>query len=93
MAKGAIAKEQIIEKILKEFEGSFKYDKEIRIPMEENGERVEIKITLTCAKVNVGNAEVASEGSVNEALAITGSPELTEEEKNKVNDLITKLGL
>lgn len=93
MARGSIAKEEIVQKILKEFEGSFQYDKEIRIPMEENGERVEIKVTLTCAKVNVGNAEAPVEKTSNDAPAVTGSPELTEEEKNKVNDLIKKLCL
>ena len=93
MAKGAESKEKIIAKLLETFAGSFKYDKEIRIPMEEGGERVEIKVTLTCAKVNVGNAEGAVESSTNDTPAVAGTPELTEEEKTKVNDLITKLGL
>ena len=93
MAKGSIAKEEIIKKLLETFEGAFKYDKEIRIPMVENGERVEIKVALTCAKINVGNAEGAVEGSDKPVPAFNETPSLTEEEKVKVNDLITKLGL
>ena len=57
MAKGALAKENIINKILETFEGAFKYDKEIRIPMMENGEEVQIKVALTCAKTNVDRGE------------------------------------
>ena len=50
MAKGAIAKEAITNKILSSFDGSFINGKEIRVPMMENGEELQIKITLTCAK-------------------------------------------
>ena len=53
MARGSIAKEKITNQILAAFPGSFKYDKEIRIPVDENGELVQIKVTLTAAKVNV----------------------------------------
>lgn len=50
MAKGAIAKEAITNKILSCFDGSFINGKEIRVPMIENGEELQIKVTLTCAK-------------------------------------------
>lgn len=52
-AKGSILKEQIIQKILETFPGAFKYDKEVRIPGDEGGEELQIKVTFTCAKVNV----------------------------------------
>jgi phenylacetate-coenzyme A ligase PaaK-like adenylate-forming protein len=45
-AKGAESKEKIVQKILDTFEGAFPYEKEIRIPMNENGEDIEIKVTL-----------------------------------------------
>ena len=97
MARGSVAKEEIIQKILKEFEGSFVNDKEIRIPWVENGETLQIKVALTCAKVNVvapgSDNAFDSAGEQAPAPAIDGTPELTEEEKTKVNDLITKLGL
>lgn len=55
MAKGAVAKTEVFNKILKLFNGAFAYNggKELRIPMVENGEEVQIKVTLTCAKDNV----------------------------------------
>ena len=62
MAKGAIAKEEVAAKILELFPNAFKYDKEIRIPIEENGETVQIKVALTCAKTNVeSGADTAME--------------------------------
>jgi hypothetical protein len=54
-AKGSIAKEQLIQQILKTFPSSFTYNdgKEVRINCEENGLPVQIKLTFTCAKVAV----------------------------------------
>ena len=62
-AKGAIAKEEVAQLILKTFPGAFKYEKELRIPMMENGEMLQIKVTLTAAKnmVNAGG-DVAMPG-------------------------------
>jgi len=56
-AKGSVLKEQIIQKILETFPGAFKYDKEVRIPGDEGGEELQIKVTFTCAKVNVEPGE------------------------------------
>ena len=92
MIKGTVAKSEITKKLLETFEGSFPYDnKEIRIPWVENGEQVEIKVTLTCAKTNVGNAatEVKSDIEPKE----TASGMITEDEKKEVVNLIEKLGL
>lgn len=52
-ARGSIAKETITNQILAAFPGAFKYEKEIRIPIMENGEIIQIKCVLTAAKVNV----------------------------------------
>ncbi len=52
-ARGAQAKEIITKKILEIFNGAFIFDKLIRIPIEEDGEDVQIKVTLTAAKDNV----------------------------------------
>lgn len=97
-AKGAAAKEQIIQKLLDTFEGSFKYDKEIRIPIMENGELLQIKCTLTCAKSNVegGTGAVASNQSSNDNKQTDLSnfmQEPTEEEKERVRDLCDKIGV
>ena len=107
MARGAEAKKEIINKILSTFSGSFLYDngKEIRIPMVENGENIQIKINLVCAKINVENGEdKAIPGEVkvdtnsinNEVNASTISNfmnEPTPEEKKNVEDLLHSLGL
>ena len=53
MAKGVESKNIITKKILETFEGSFIYNKEIRVNCVENGEPVQIKIALTAAKVAV----------------------------------------
>lgn len=63
-ARGAESKEQISNAILATFEGSFKNGKEIRIPAYENGEEIQIKVTLTAAKVNVQNPNVQQTESV-----------------------------
>lgn len=103
MAKGALAKENIIEKLLATFDGAFRHDKEIRIPMMENGEEVQIKVALTCAKTNVDRgSDIALPGasmSTSTAEVVAFSPstasvaEPTAEEKKNVEDLLAKLGL
>ena len=95
MAKGAAAKQEITKKILEVFEGSFVYNdgKEIRVPIVENGEVVQIKITLTAAKVAVeAGADTAVPGAT-PTKAEDGVKEITADEKNEVNDLISALGL
>lgn len=95
MARGAEAKQTITDKILQTFEGSFIYGKEIRVPLQENGERVEIKVTLTCAKENVGGdsafAEPQSETSQLAQASVPAAP--TEQEKANIADLMSRLGL
>jgi hypothetical protein len=103
MAKGAIAKEKIKEKILNTFEGSFVYNsgKEIRIPIDEEGNEVQIKVALTCAKDNVSPegevmkvaAAPKEEGLINSFPAPHKPAEVTEEEKKNVEDLLKSLGL
>ena len=93
MAKGQIAKETITKCILKVFDGSFVNDKEIRIPFMENGELVQIKIALTCAKVNI-DAGTGSETAGSDTPAFTDvNREITEEEVTAVRELIEKLKL
>lgn len=90
MARGSLAKEEIAQKILDTFENSFRYDKEIRIPYVEMGETIEIKVTLTAAKVNVGlHVEAAS----TEKAATPTSTEITKEEKEEVAALMERLNL
>lgn len=92
MAKGQVSKEIITKKILETFEGSFINEKEIRIPIVENGEPIEIKVALTCAKVNVGGGAGSVSAEVAPAVN-TESREITKEEVSEVRDIIDKLGL
>ena len=97
--KGSISKEIVTKKILETFEGSFQYEKEIRIPMEEDGNQIQLKCVLTCAKTNVEpNGENAIPGEVTPVAA--GIPtnektfvEPTQEEKDNVQKLMQMLNL
>ena len=99
--KGTIAKIEITNKILATFEGSFLYNdgKEIRIPMVEDGNEVQIKVALTCAKENVTQgADVALPGSTETVVAATTSipttpVETTQEEKDNIKKMMAALGL
>jgi hypothetical protein len=106
MAKGQIAKDEITKKILETFNGSFKYDKEIRVPMLENGEQIQIKITLTAAKVNVEpDGDIALPGADNVVgnriefddiaapAQVAKVIEPTAEEKQNIADLLKSIGL
>lgn len=95
-ARGTVAKERIMDKLKETFPGMFLNGKEIRIPMLDANEVVEIKISLTCAKDNLGEyagfeveeapkAETAPETSSFDAV------ELTSEEKARVKALADAL--
>lgn len=97
-ARGAESKQKITETILNTFENSFAYDKEIRIPLYENGELIQIKVTLTAAKVNVDNPTGDSTNTKTEEAhsSFNVEPtivEPTEAEKATLEDLMTRLGL
>lgn len=104
MARGSLAKEIVFKKILETFEGSFMYNggKECRIPIDENGVPIQIKVTLTAAKdnvtadgeVSVRPAAVASEPAPSSSFpAPHKKTEISEEEKKNVEDLLSALGL
>ena len=100
MAKGSVAKDYIFKTILNTFEGSFMYNggKECRIPFMENGELVQIKVTLTAAKENVEreDGDVPSADNAFPSVA-EGAPaarvEVLEEEKQNIANLMSRLGL
>ena len=100
MAKGQASKELFYNKLLEVFPGSFMYNgnKEVRIPFEEGGEVVQLKIAATCAKIPVPDPEHESETvvfNVNSPVADApqASAEITDEEKQNVADLLASLGL
>jgi len=103
-AKGSILKQEIAEKILAVFPGSFLYNdgKEIRINGIEEGLPLQIKVSLTCAKVAVeGGDDTVLPGEKTAATADvkpTGvnektPQEPTAEEKERLATLLNRLGL
>lgn len=99
-ARGSESKNIITAKLLETFAGSFIYDKNIIVPMVENGESLQIKIALTCAKTNVESgmdnaipgAEIATM-TTPKAIDNHGVAEVTEEEKQNVLKAMKALGL
>ena len=99
MAKGASEKQSVMAAILTAFPGSFTYDKEIRIPIND----VQIKVTLTCAKENVsadGAPQVAAVSAASTTIPEDGFPvvkkepvKVTEDEKANIAAMMSKLGL
>ena len=81
-------------KILEVFPNSFINGKEIRICGNENGEEVQIKVTLTAAKENIVNETVEKPGS-----AATIAPtddytvEITPKAKRTVAEMLAALNL
>ena len=105
-AKGVIGKAFVTEEILKAFENAFVNGKEIRIPVTEDGNDLQIKVTLTAAKdmVEPGAAEAipgakpvkASKVDFTESTTVetkASKIEATEDEKNAISDLMSSLGL
>lgn len=88
-AKGVIAKESITKIIQMLFKDAFLDGKIIRIPIQENGETVEIKVQLTAAKDLKGN----SAGAVLEGQEEHAVLELTAEEKQMLEELLDSMGV
>ena len=93
MAKGSQSKTLIGTALLQIFPGAFidSDGKTVRIPTTVEGEPLEIKITMTCAKDIIGGEQINS-------VTIENKPqpqnkEMTEEEIQAVRDIITRLGL
>lgn len=104
MAKGAQAKQEVMQTILNTFgDKAFLYNdgKEIRINCIEAGELCQIKVTLTAAKVAVESgadnalpAATAVPSNIEApALETTQIPEPTTEEKHNIAELMRRLGL
>ena len=104
MAKGTIGKQNVINKIKAAFGADYigEYDKKIYVWTQENGERIQIALSLTCPKVQVAVADAPATGDFNfedDAPSIVVAAgayqpaEITDDERERVNDLIRKLGL
>lgn len=96
MARGAEAKEAITKKLLEIYgNDAAVFDKVLRIRMMENGEPVEIKITLTAAKDNLmtgGSVKASEPITSNEAIVPeTTSNKPTDEEIAQIDSYIKQL--
>lgn len=87
-AKGSIAKTEIFKKMNEDFHNSFLFNggKELRINWKENGELIQIKVTLTYVKEPVLNAAASEAGQT--AAAPTLINDLTEDEKKRLATLV-----
>ena len=103
-SRGSVLKQEITNKILSMFPESFLYNdgKEIRINGIEDGNQLQIKVTLTCAKVAVENGNnvtlsdkkdinTTSENFYEAEEKIPQEP--SAEEKERLTNLLNKLGL
>ena len=105
MAKGAIAKTEVTKKIAQAFGADYigEYDKKLYVWANENGERVQIAINMTCPKnqIDVGDIGYSDEGGgdydfsdpVVMPAAPTKAAEITQDEVDRVTALMEKLGL
>ena len=107
MARGAVAKQQIIDKLAVALGEDFigEYDKKVYVWANENGERVQIAISLTCPKTPIeiaatavedgGDWDFTSDKPKTATIAVTNAApaEITEQEKQNIADLMARLGL
>lgn len=104
MARGTIAKEAVEKKIAAAFGTDFIgiYDKKLYVWAKENGENVQIAISLTCPKVQVEVSPTSAPGDFNFeddapsfVVPVGGfqPAEITDDERERVNDLMKMLDL
>ena len=112
MAKGQAAKQEAFAKMLEMFPDSFLYNdnKELRINTTEDGNDIQLKVVITCAKtpVSAGEENAIPGASFPESKATTEAKvaglsadgaateqvvEATEDEKQKISNLMAELGI
>ena len=95
MAKGSESNDAIYKKLFEVFPNAFMEDAKImRIPMKENGETIEIKVTLTAAKNILGGESMTEVAENKESIKVESDlTEPSEEEKQNVISLLERLGM
>jgi hypothetical protein len=104
MAKGTIGKQQVADKIKAAFGQDWigEYDKKYYVWTTENGERIQIAISMTCPKVQVEVAATTPGGDFNFEDDAPAAPvvatgfapaEITDEERNNIIEMMKALGL
>ena len=93
-AKGAIAKDNIVEKLKNTFGNDFigVYDKKVYLWADDGGEKVQIAISMTCPKNYIG--EVTAAAPSKEEVSLTQEAfSVTPQEEKTIEELMAKLGL
>lgn len=105
MAKGTIGKQQVADKIKAVFGQDWigEYDKKYYVWATENGERIQIAISMTCPKVQVeiaapttatGDFNFEDDAPAAPVVATGFAPaEITDEERARVVEMMKALGL
>ena len=103
MAKGAIAKQQVVEKLKQVFGSDYIGEASSKhyVWANDGGEKVQIAISLTCPKNPIGTVDVTSafgDGIDFEATPVIAQikfepAEITQEEQDNLAALMAKLGL
>lgn len=101
MAKGTIAKQNIVSKIKEIFKEDYVGENANKhyVWMDDGGEKVQIAISLTCPKVPLGEVSVNTDGGIDFTAETVIAPtkfepaEITEEEQNNLKELMERLGL
>lgn len=97
MAKGSSSKEILIAKLKEVYPDSFMYEKNLIIPFIEDGQKIQLKVALTCCKINIEQSgDVAIPGA--QAPTVSASTnektpmEPTAEEKKNISDFLSSMG-
>lgn len=102
MAKGATAKNNVIKKLKEVFGEDYigEYDKKYYVWAQDDGEKVQIAISLTCPKNPVETVTPTLNGGFdfsgdNEVVTSTKfePAEITQEEQDNIAELLARLGL
>ena len=107
MAKGQQAKNNVAQKIREIFGADFigEYDKKIYVWTQENGEKVQVAISLTCPKTPISvsagtpvpnfsdGMDFENMGTTTAEPTVFVPAEITEKEKENIAELMARLGL
>lgn len=101
LARGAIAKQVITKKLQDAFGADFlgEMDKKIYLQAPENGEMVQIAISMTCPKntIEVSHAPVVKNGMIDfeaqDAKIAAHTTEISEDERATVAEMMKRFGL
>ena len=97
MAKGSSSKEILIAKLKEVYPDSFIYEKNLIIPFIEDGQKIQLKVALTCCKTNIEQGgDVAIPGAQTPTVSAPTNEktpiEPTAEEKKNISDFLSSMG-